>query len=342
MNQIESLEKLCSLPAVTGFELNSAKALAEMLMPLVNKVDIDAFGTVTGLLVCPVPNAKTVLLDAHFDQIGFIVTETLEGGFLRFASVGGVDPRMLLGSEVTILTNNPIEGVISSIPPHLSSEEDRKNAVPVHEMLIDTGLLDAKIPIGTPIVFKKPLISLSKGIVCSKCLDDRAGIQAILQALGQLRRQDLNVNVAVLFSAQEEITSLGAITGAFRLRPDVAIAVDVSHAHTPDAPSSETFEFGGGTMIGMGPNMNTKLTKSLIRLARAENIPYQLEVMEGNTGTNAWNIQISACGTAQALLSIPLKYMHTPIETVKLCDIDATADLIAAFLKNFDGGCICL
>ncbi len=340
MNQIESLEKLCSLPAVTGFELNSSKALAEMLMPFVNKVDIDAFGTVTGILKCSIPNAKTVLLDAHFDQIGFIVTEVLDGGFLRFISVGGVDPRMLMGCEVTILTNNPISGVICSIPPHLSSEEDRKNAIPVHEMLIDTGLLDAKVPIGTPIIFSKPLISLSKDIVCSKCLDDRAGIQAILQALKQLNKYDLKVNVAVLFSAQEEITSLGAITGAFRLRPDIAIAVDVSHAHTPDAPSGETFEFGGGTMIGVGPNMNTHLTKSLIRLARAEDIPYQLEVMEGSTGTNAWNIQISTCGTAQALLSIPLKYMHTPIETVKLCDIDATANLIAAFLNNFDGGCL--
>lgn len=340
MNQIESLEKLCSLPAVTGFELNSSKALAEMLMPLVNKVNIDAFGTVTGILKCSIPNAKTVLLDAHFDQIGFIVTEVLDGGFLRFISVGGVDPRMLMGCEVTILTNNPIYGVICSIPPHLSSEEDRKNAIPVHEMLIDTGLLDAKVPIGTPIIFSKPLISLSKDIVCSKCLDDRAGIQAILQALKQLNKYDLKVNVAVLFSAQEEITSLGAITGAFRLRPDIAIAVDVSHAHTPDAPSGETFEFGGGTMIGVGPNMNTHLTKSLIRLARAEDIPYQLEVMEGSTGTNAWNIQISTCGTAQALLSIPLKYMHTPIETVKLCDIDATANLIAAFLNNFDGGCL--
>lgn len=342
MNQIESLEKLCSLPAVTGFELTSAKVLAEMLSPWVNKVDIDPFGTVTGLLVCPVPNAKTVLLDAHFDQIGFIVTEVVEGGFLRFASVGGVDPRMLLGCEVTILTSTPIEGVICSVPPHLSSEQERKNAVPVHEMLIDTGLLDAenKISIGTPIIFRQPLITLSKDIVCSKCLDDRAGIQAILQALRQLRRQDLKVNVAVLFSSQEEITSLGAITGAFRLRPDYAIAVDVSHANTPDAPSGETFEFGGGTMIGMGPNMNSHFTKTLIRLARADNIPYQLEVMEGSTGTNAWNIQISACGTAQALLSIPLKYMHTPIETVKLCDIDATANLIASFLKNFDGGCL--
>lgn len=342
MNQIESLEKLCSLPAVTGFELASARSLADMLRPLVNKVDIDPFGTVTGILVCPIPNAKTVLLDAHFDQIGFIVTEVLEGGFLRFASVGGVDPRMLLGCEVTVLCSNPVNAVISSIPPHLSSPEERKNSVPVHEMLIDTGLLDAetRISVGTPIVFKQPLVKLSNGIVCSKCLDDRAGIQAILQTLKKLRRQDLQVNVAVLFSCQEEITSLGAITGAFRLRPDYAIAVDVSHASTPDAPADQTFEFGGGTMIGVGPNMNTKLTKTLIKLARSEQIPYQLEVMEGNTGTNAWNIQISACGTAQALLSIPLKYMHTPIETVKLCDIDATADLMSAFLKNFDGGCI--
>ncbi|WP_122789003.1 M42 family metallopeptidase [Intestinibacillus sp. Marseille-P6563] len=339
MNQIETLEKLCALPGVTGFEQSAARTVAEMLRPLVNKVDIDPFGTVTGILVCPRPKAKTVLLDAHLDQIGFIVTEVLEGGFLRFMPVGGVDPRMLLGCEVTILTPTPLYGIVSCTPPHLMQPGDADKAVPIHEMLIDTGLLDAasRIPVGTPIVFRQPLVRLGKDAVSSKCLDDRAGVLAILQALKKIDRKKLGVHVAVMFSAQEEITSLGAMTGTFRLRPDYAIAVDVSHAKTPDAPADETFAFGGGVMIGMGPNMNTALTRALIRLARAEEIDYQIEVMEGDTGTNAWTMQIAACGTAQAILSIPLRYMHTPIETMHLSDLDATADLIASFVQHFDG-----
>ncbi len=336
MNQIEVLEKLCALPAVAGFEQSAAAEVAELLRPLVNKVDVDPFGTVTGVLVCPRPTAKTVLLDAHLDQIGFVVTEALEGGFLRFAPVGGVDPRMLLGCEVTILTATPLYGVIGCMPPHLLQAGESDKAVPIHEMVIDTGLMDAKarIPVGTPVVFRQTLTRLGKKAVSGKCLDDRAGVLAILQALEQLDRKKLGVHVVVLFSAQEEVTSLGARTGAFRLRPNYAIAVDVSHAKTPDASSDDTFAFGGGVMIGMGPNMNTRLTRALIRQARAEQIDYQIEVMEGNTGTNAWAIQIAAYGAAQAILSIPLKYMHTPIETVCLSDVDATADLLASFLQN--------
>lgn len=339
MSQVKTLKTLCALPGVAGFEQFCAETVAELLRPLVDKVDIDPFGTVTGMIMCPQPEAKTVLLDAHLDQIGFVVTEVLEGGFLRFAPVGGVDPRMLLGSEVTLLTPSPLYGIISCMPPHLMQAGDADKAVPIHEMLIDTGFLDAKtrVPVGTPIVFRQEAVQLSSGSITSKCLDDRAGVAAILQALAKIDRKQLRVHVAVLFSAQEEVTALGAITGAFRIRPDYAIAVDVSHAKTPDAPAGDTFEFGGGVMIGMGPNMNTALTRSLVRLARAEQIDHQIEVMEGNTGTNAWHMQIAACGTAQALLSIPLRYMHTPIETIKLSDLDKTADLIAAFLKNTDG-----
>lgn len=340
MNKKDTLKELCSLPAVSGFELSYAEKLSQMLKPFVNKIDIDKFGTVTGIIICPVPNAPTIMLDAHFDQIGFIVTQILDGGFIRFSCIGGVDQRMLIGCEVTILSKSPIHGVICSIPPSLSNEQQNDKSIEVNDMIIDTGFLslDGKVSIGTPIIFREPPIFLSDEIICSKCLDDRAGIYAILEALSKIKRQDLKVNVAVLFSCQEEVTSLGAITGAFKIKPDMAIAVDVSHAYTPDAPTDATFEYGGGTMIGVGPNMNKNFTNSLIKLAKAEQIKYQLEVMEGNTGTNAWNIQISTCGTAQALLSIPLKYMHTPIECVKLCDIGSTADLIAAFLKSYNGG----
>lgn len=337
MNLVQTLSDLCQVPAVTGFERAGAESVVSLLAPLVDEVRIDKVGSVIGLRRCGRENARTVLLDAHLDQIGFVVTEVLDGGFLRFAPVGGIDPRMLLGGEVDILTEEPLYGVISCTPPHLLKPGEEDKAVPIHEMLIDTGLLDAKsrVKVGTPIVFRQKMLQLSGDSITGKCLDDRAGIVSILYALEKLKNVALSVDLAVLISVQEETSSLGAIAGGYALRPDYAIAVDVTHAKSPDAP--DEFEYGGGVAIGLGPNLNTALSKALIRTAKAEGMDYQLEVMEGFTGTNAWDLQIAGTGAATALLSIPLRYMHTPIETIKLSDLESVGDLIYHFLRSFDG-----
>lgn len=140
----QTLRTLCALPAVSGFEMQAAKAVAELFRPYCDTVDADKNGNVIGSLSCGKEGAKTVLLDAHLDQIGFLVTEVRDGGFLRFAPVGGVDPRMLLGGEVTILADEPLYGVVSCMPPHLLKAGEQNKAVPIDQMAIDTGLLDAK------------------------------------------------------------------------------------------------------------------------------------------------------------------------------------------------------
>ena len=335
----EMLIQLCSADGVTGFEGNAAQVAQKLLAPYCDRTAIDQSGNVLGWKSCGKPDAKTILLDAHIDQIGFMVTDVLDGGFLRFTQVGGIDPRMLLGAEVTILSNPPRYGVIACTPPHLLAAGEQDQAVPMHEMLIDTGLLDAKsaIPIGTPVVFAQPPYALTEGQLTGKCLDDRAGFAAIVRAMQQLEQDDLHVDLVVCGSVHEETDSLGAITAAFRTNPDYGIAVDVSHAKTPDSGSDDAFSFGGGVLVGMGPNLHRGLTNQLIKTARAEEIPYQIEVMEGNTGTNAWDMQVVRSGIAMGLLSIPLKYMHTPIETIQLSDVDAVSDLLAAFLRTFHG-----
>lgn len=334
----DMLIRLCSADGVTGFEGNAAAVAKELLTPYCDRTEIDRCGNVLGWKSCGRPNAKTVLLDAHLDQIGFMVTDVLEGGFLRFTQVGGIDPRMLLGAEVTILTPEPLYGVIACMPPHLLKAGEENNAVPMHEMLIDTGLQDAKsvIPIGTPVVFAQPPYALTEGQLTGKCLDDRAGFAAILDAMRRLNQIDLSVNVVVCGSVHEETDSLGALTAAYRVRPDYGIAVDVSHAKTPDSSSDDAFSFGN-VLIGMGPNLHRGLTDMLLRTARAEEIPYEIEVMEGNTGTNAWEMQVVQNGIAMGLLSIPLKYMHTPIETIQISDVEAVGQLIAGFLRTFTG-----
>lgn len=337
----EKLERLTVLPMVAGFERIQAEQVRTLFAPLCDEIEVDSFGNVIGLIRCGKPQSKTVLLDAHLDQIGFVVTEVLDGGFLRFRSVGGVDPRMLLGTDIVIGTQDCLRyGVVSCKPPHLLSASESDKAVPMEEMCIDTGLLDAKscIPVGTPLWFPadeahRPL--LTKDAITAPSLDDRAGAAAIAHALERLQKVDLSVDIAVLLSVQEEVTALGATIGTYRIRPDYAIAVDVSHAKTPDAPGE--FEYGGGVMIGMGPNMNRALTRALIRTAKAEDMDYQIEVMEGHTGTNAWPMQIVGLGTAQAILSIPLRYMHTPVETVQLSDVESVGDLLYHFLRQFDG-----
>lgn len=340
LETVALLKKLCVLPAVSGFEKKAAEEIAKLFEPFCDTVEIDKHGNVIAFRKSKNENAKTILLDAHLDQIGFLVSEVLENGFLRFVEVGGVDPRMLLGNEVTILADEPIYGIISCMPPHLLKAGEQDKAIGISEMVIDTGLIDAKkkIKIGTPIVFNAKPISLSKDTLTSPCLDDRAGIASILLAVEKLAEEEnAPCNVAVLISVQEEVTGLGAQTGTFAVRPEYGIAVDVTHGKTPDGPSDGVFDLASGVAIGMGPNFHRGFTNLIIKKAKAEDIPYTLEVMEGNTGTNAWTMQIVAEGVAMALLSIPEKYMHTPIETVAVSDVEATANLIYQFVCTFDG-----
>lgn len=334
------LQRLCDFPAVSGFEIAAAQSTAELFAPFCDDTQIDHQGNLLAFRRCGRQNAKTILLDAHLDQIGFLVTEVLDGGFLRFTPVGGIDPRMLLGSEVTILTDKPLYGVISCMPPHLLKAGEQNKAVPIDQMTIDTGFIDAKgkVPIGTPVVWAQPPVRLLGDRFASRCLDDRAGVAVLLLTMEKLQQENnLACDIAVLVSAQEEVTGLGAQSGTFFVQPDYAIAVDVTHGKTYDSASDYTFALGDGVAIGMGPNFHRDLTQALIRTAKAYDIPYALEVMEGNTGTNAWTIQIIAHGVATALLSIPERYMHTPIETVSLGDIESAAQLLYEFIRRFTG-----
>ena len=178
-------------------------------------------------------------------------------------------------------------------------------------------------------MFAQQPIKLAGGQLCSKCLDDRAGVAAILLAMEQLHaaKDKLKCNVAVLISTQEEVTELGAQTGAFTVQPEYAIAVDVTHGRTPDGPSDGVFDLGSGVAVGMGPNLHRGFTKALIKTAKANDIDYTLEI----------TMQIVGRGIAMGLLSIPEKYMHTPVEVVELSDVQAVADLMAEFLREFDG-----
>lgn len=333
----EMLSALCPLPGPSGFERPVTLRAAELLRPLVDEVSVDRMGNLVGIRRCGIPGAKRILLDAHLDEIGLIVIGT-EDGFLRFRSIGGVDPRMLPDREVTILTNPPLFGVVACLPPHVQRAGDADKSVPIPDLFIDTGLtqeeVETLIPAGTPCVFRDGCFPLGRRQMCGKSMDDRSCFVTLLRAAQLLKDKMLDVDLYILGSTREEVSYGGAATAAWANTPDCCVAVDVTHGKTPDSPKDRTYELGGGPVVGVGPNMTRWMTERMIAKARAVDIPVQLEVMAGSSGTNGWDMQITREGVATAVLSLPLKYMHSPVETLDLSDMEAVAALLAAFVEG--------
>ena len=332
MDMKHMLETLCGCTAPSGFEAPAAQAARALLEPLVEQVSIDRMGNVIGVRRCGKPGAKTVLLDAHLDEIGLIVTGA-EEGFLRFSTIGGVDPRMLPGREVTILTDPPIPGIVA---PPTPLQDDESKAVPIPELVVDAGLTQeqAEKLLGTPMVYRGSCFPLGEDQMCGKAMDDRSCFAALLRCLELLKDKNLDVDVYVMGSTREEVSGVGATVGTWAVQPDCCVAVDVTHGRTPDGPSDKTFVLGGGPAVGVGPNMARWMTQRLLDKAKEREIPFQQEVMSGHTGTNGWEMQISREGVATAVLSLPLKYMHSPIEVLSLTDLEHTAALLAAFVED--------
>lgn len=333
----EMLTALCPLPGPSGFERPVALRAAELLRPYVDDVKIDRMGNLIGVRRCGIPGAKSILLDAHLDEIGLIVIGS-EDGFLRFRSIGGVDPRMLPNREVTILTDPPLFGVVACLPPHVLQAGEADRSVPLEELYIDTGLtqeeVEKQIPAGTPCVFRDSCFALGEKQMCGKAMDDRACFVTLLRAAQMLQDKKLDVDLYILGSTREEISHGGAAVATWAVAPDCCIAVDVTHGKTPDSPKYRTNDLGGGPSVGIGPNMTRWMTERMIAKAKEADIPIQYDVMAGATGTNGWDMQIAREGVATHVLSLPLKYMHSPVETLDLSDVEAVAALLAVFVEG--------
>ena len=332
------ITELCSLSGPAGFEGSVNEYCARALEPYVDEMHTDVMGNLIAIRRCGKPGAKTLMLDAHMDEIGFIVTG-YDKGFLRFAQLGGVDPRMLPAREVRVLAESETYyGVIDTMPPHVLDSGDMSKSIDAKKLCIDVGFTQEeaqeKIPLGTPVVFAGSCRELGQNVLCGKTMDDRACLAAIIKTMELISGCDIDMDVVVLVATQEELGMRGAITGAYGVNPDYAISLDVTHAYTPDAKKTETVKFGGGAAIARGPNMNRGLTEDIIRCAKAKEIPYQLEVISGCSGTNAWVIQISRDGVATALISIPVKYMHSPVETLNMADAQSAVDILVAYITG--------
>lgn len=333
---VELAKALTCVAGVAGREHPAVETALPYLRPL-GEVSVSPLGSVS----CTVCNGETsgphVLLEAHLDRIGLVVSRLEENGFLRFANVGGFDRRLLPAAPVTVHADSgDFCGVIASVPPHLSDENDAP--LKIEELVIDTGFSTAKAKElfrpGDIVTLDSSFLTLAGGRIACAAMDDRIGCVAVLAAAEELKKSEINCRVTVLFSSQEETGGHGARTSAFALHPSEAIAVDVSFGAGFGAPAAKCGKMGDGTMIGIAPVLNRPMTRKLTELAEKFDIPYQVEVMGGGTGTDADVIAIAAGGVKTALLSIPLLNMHTVVETVAVEDVISTARLMVEYVKE--------
>lgn len=329
--------RLLDTNGASGNEENASK-LAACEISKYADVTVDKFNNVIATFGNKDAN-KHILLDAHIDQIGMIVTHIDEKGFIKFASCGGIDPRILPGMSVKILGKENVTGIVSNIPPHLSSLGSDK-FLPINELSIDTGMekedLEEVISIGDRIKFNFSPIELLNNRISSQGIDNRAGVAAIVHCaeilfgVGAL----LPYKVTAVFSSQEETSGLGARTKSFEISPDEALVVDVSFARQPQFSENSQAKLSKGPMIGIAPILSRKISNKLIKISKESEIPYQLEVMGGRTGTNADSIAVSKAGVKTGLISIPIRYMHTQNEVVDIEDVKMTGKLMAYYIKN--------
>lgn len=335
VNTKEIVFELINSAGVSGDEFGACRT-AEKFLKKFCEPKTDYFGNVYGF-VGDFDNGKPMLLlDAHIDEIGFIVTYITDEGFLKVSNCGGIDRRLLLAQQVTILGKKNITGIVTSTPPHL--EDDDKKVPKLDDIYIDTGLSKEEcekiVSLGDRVIIENVPMSLKGDRITGKSLDDRSGVAVILLALEMVKDKELPVNVAVLFSAQEETGERGAKIAAFNIDPDYAVAIDVSFALTADDSEYKCGKMGKGAMIGIAPSLSGEFSHRLIDIAKSEKIPYQLEVMNGETGTNADCIGVTRKGVKTVTLSVPLKYMHTPVEVVSISDIENTAKLLAKLMEK--------
>lgn len=336
----ELLRELTQDYGISGYENDFSSKVRDKLKKYCPDAEVNKTGSVIGTFGAIDSNKKTVLLEAHLDRIGLAVAEILEGGFVKFKALGGVDERTLPASEVYILGNEEVYGVIGALPPHLKETTDSAEQLKISDLIIDTGLSQeaakAKFKVGDPILLKSDFTELISGRLASAALDNRAGMAAIFDCLEKLSEKTLRYNVKVAFTTGEELGLHGARTLTLNKLPDLAVVVDVTHGRTPDAPEFDTFPLGSGAIICRGPNLHYDATLKTIEFAQNIGVPYDIEVVAGNSGTNAWMLQIAESGIPCVLISIPLRYMHTVVETIDMQDVKSVSDLLVGMFCGGD------
>ncbi|MBE6427108.1 MAG: M42 family metallopeptidase [Planctomycetaceae bacterium] len=339
----EFLKKVLLTPSPTGFEQPVQELVREYARDFAEFVETDVMGNVIAGRNVDAP--IRVMLSGHCDQIGLSVQFIDDNGYLYVIPLGGWDVQNLIGQHVTVWTKNgAVPGVIGKKPIHLLDAEERKAVPKMSDIWVDIGAKDKAeaseaVRVGDAITVQMTYSELKNDLIAASATDDKAGMWVVMEALRRIDGSKLKVAAYAVSSTQEEVGLRGATTAAFRLDPHVGIAVDVTF--TSDCPTIDSKKIGDirvnkGPAIGRGPNFNPAVVEKLVQIGDEQNIPYQLNPSGSPPGTDARAIQMTRSGVATGLVSIPNRYMHSPVEVVSLADMDACADLLARFIESLD------
>jgi len=335
------LDKLLRTPGPSGYETQAAAAWREGAS--FAKLSADGIGSSVARIGDAAPLLAVV---GHIDEIGLVIRHIDEKGFLWFAPIGGWDPQILVGQRVEIQgPNGRVLGVVGRKPLHLLDADARKKVVELKSLHIDIGAADrdeaeALVRVGDPVVIATEPLAVSGSRLVSRSMDNRLGAYVALEALRRCHEGgSLKGSFAAIAAVQEEIGLFGARTSTFTVQPDLALVVDVTHA--TDAPGIDEKELGShalgsGPAIYRGATLSPKVSELLIEVAKEAGIEHTVGATGNSTSTDADGVQFTRSGIPTGLVSIPLRYMHSPVEMVDLADVEATVALIAAFAERLD------
>lgn len=343
----EFLVDLLNARSPSGYEFEAQAVVDKYVKPEVDDYQADVMGN--RIATVNPDGDPTLMFSGHMDELGLMVNYVDKDGFVYFSTVGGHDPVMISGRRVSILTKNGVvKGVTGKRAIHLMNEADRKKVPEFHEMWLDIGAKSKeealeRVAIGDVAVYNQAFELVHGSVGVARAFDNKAGCYLVSEALRRLAKEkaSLAAKVVSVASTQEEIGVRGAQTASYSVHPDFAVAVDVTHA--TDHPDCDNRKFGevklgGGPVICRGPNINPILFDKLVAAAESAGIPYQLESDPRPTPTDARAIQMARSGVACSLISIPLRYMHTPSEIVDLQDIEYGVQLLVQLAKDLKQG----
>jgi endoglucanase len=339
----EFLENLMAAWCPSGFEEEGQEVVRQRLAGVAEELRTDVHGNV--IAGVSVGASLRVMLAGHIDEIGLMVSHIDDNGFLYFRTIGGFDTNVLGGQRVIVHGEaGPVQGILGRKAIHLMTEEERKAAPKVEDMFIDIGAKDGKdakkrVRVSDPVTIDVSMKYLGTDKIVSRGFDDRVGAFVVTEVLVELAQRKPKVAVWSVSTVQEEVGLRGAKTSAYGIDPHVGIAVDVGHAS--DYPSVEKdkrklgdVKIGGGPILCRGPNINPVVGAGLEKTAKAKKIPYQFQAEPSGTGTDANAIQLNRSGVAAALVSVPNRYMHTPVEMVSLKDLDNVIKLLVEYIAG--------
>ncbi len=334
----EDIVRLCRLMSVSGFEHRASAEIKDIYGSFFDEIDSDRVGNHILIKRCGKENAPKILIDAYFDEVGMIVCDVIDGGFLKIVSVGGLDPAIMQAADVVVYGKEVIRGVVGSMPPHLRAGKDGKLPA-IDELVVDMGVgyskeeLEDIAPIGTPVGFAPAYSFFGDKYMAGKSFDDKACGAIAARAVADTPREDLAGDVYLCFSAREESSRDGGVSPAcFNLEPDYAMVIDVNLANAPDAPDRETVEIEKGISISHSAATHRGLTKRFGELCESKDISVTHCAAPSSTGTNATSVNLSGFGIPVVDVGLPLRNMHTYNEVISLNDCDTLYRAVAEFI----------